>query len=136
MSILVLIQSSAGVIWYTINIQLAYLCIEVGLSVIYTILVTNRLLFMRGLMRQVMQEHEYYSIYDTSILMVIESAVLYSVCAIIFIVSFALHSNVSNLCFLSISHVQVSKQQSEPSVFLMRSWFGTRVLHNYSSLSV
>lgn len=106
MSILVLIQSSAGVIWYTINIQLAYLCIEVGLSVIYTILVTNRLLFMRGLMRQVMQEHEYYSIYDTSILMVIESAVLYSVCAIIFIVSFALHSNVSNLCFLSISHVQ------------------------------
>ncbi|KAG1770934.1 hypothetical protein EDD22DRAFT_864502 [Suillus occidentalis] len=106
MSILVLIQSSAGVIWYTINIQLAYLCIEVGLSVIYTILVTNRLLFMRGLMRQVMQEHEYYSIYDTSILMVIESAVLYSVCAIIFIVSFALHSNVSNLCFLTISHVQ------------------------------
>jgi hypothetical protein len=83
-----------------------------------------------------MQEHEYYSIYDTSILMVIESAVLYSVCAITFIVSFALHSNVSNLCFLSISHVQVSKQKSESSVFLMRSWFGTRVLPNCSLLSV
>ncbi|KAG1736575.1 hypothetical protein EDB19DRAFT_1910231 [Suillus lakei] len=106
MSILVLIQSSAGVIWYNINIELAYLCIEVGLSVIYTVLVTNRLLVMRSLMRQVMREPEYSSIYDTSILMVIESAMLYSVCAIIFIVSFALHSNVSNLCFLSISHVQ------------------------------
>ncbi|KAG1779049.1 hypothetical protein EV702DRAFT_1277476 [Suillus placidus] len=106
MSILVIIQSSAGVIWYNIHIQLAYLCIEVGLSVIYTVLVTNRLFVMRGLMRQVMGEHDYSSIYDTSILMVIESAVLYSVCAIIFIVSFALHSNVSNLCFLSISHIQ------------------------------
>ncbi|KAG1845284.1 hypothetical protein DFJ58DRAFT_730878 [Suillus subalutaceus] len=106
MSILVLIQSSAGVIWYNINVQLAYLCIEVGLSVIYTVLVTNRLLVMRGLMRQVMQEQEYSSIYNTSILMVIESAMLYSVCAIIYIVSFALHSNITNLCFLSISHVQ------------------------------
>ncbi|KAG2126691.1 hypothetical protein BD769DRAFT_786749 [Suillus cothurnatus] len=106
MSILVLIQSSAGAIWYNINVQLAYLCIEMGLSVIYTVLVTNRLLVMRGLMRQVMQEHEHSSIYDTSILMVIESTMLYSVCAIIFIVSFALHSNVTNLCFLSISHVQ------------------------------
>lgn len=106
MSILVLIQSGAGVMWYNINAQLAYLCIEVVLSTIYTVLVTNRLLVMRGLMRQVTQEHEYSSIYVTSILMVIESAVLYSVCAIIFIVSFALHSYVTDLCFPSISHVQ------------------------------
>jgi hypothetical protein len=121
MSILVLIQSSAGAIWYNINVQLAYLCIEMGLSVIYTVLVTNRLLVMRGLMRQVMQEHEYSSIYDTIILMVIESTMLHSVCAIIFIVSFALHSNVTNLCFLSISHVQVSKQKSESPASLMQS---------------
>ncbi|KAG2369068.1 hypothetical protein BDR07DRAFT_1371651 [Suillus spraguei] len=98
--------SGAGVMWYNINAQLAYLCIEVVLSTIYTVLVTNRLLVMRGLMRQVTQEHEYSSIYVTSILMVIESAVLYSVCAIIFIVSFALHSYVTDLCFPSISHVQ------------------------------
>ncbi|KAG1738396.1 uncharacterized protein EDB91DRAFT_1024696, partial [Suillus paluster] len=104
-SILVLIQSSFGAIWYNINTQLIYLCIEVGLSVIYTVLVTNRLLVMRGLMKQVMREFD-SSIYDTVIIMVIESAMLYSVCAIIFIVSFGLHSSVSNLCFLSISHVQ------------------------------
>ncbi|KAG2145335.1 uncharacterized protein EDB93DRAFT_1251436 [Suillus bovinus] len=106
MSVLVLIQSTAGAIWYNMNVQLAYFCIEVGLSVIYTVLVTNRLLVMRGLMRQVVQEHDYSNIYNTTILLVFESNMLYSACAIIFIVSFALHSNVSNLCFFSIGYVQ------------------------------
>ncbi|KAG0695131.1 hypothetical protein DFH29DRAFT_814491 [Suillus ampliporus] len=105
MSILVLVQSSAGAIWYNINTQLIYLCLSVGLSVIYTVLVTNRLFLMRGLMKEAMEEFD-SSIYDAVILMIIESAMLYSACAIVFIVSFGLHSNVSNLCFLSISHVQ------------------------------
>jgi len=109
MSIIVLIQANTGAIWYNINAELVYLCIGTGLTVIYTLLVTNRLLFMRSLMKQVMQEHD-SSIYNTVVLMVIESAILYSALAIIFIVSFALHSNISNLCFLSFSHVQVSRQ--------------------------
>ncbi|KAG1767121.1 hypothetical protein EDD22DRAFT_950232 [Suillus occidentalis] len=105
MSIIVLIEASTGIVWYNINIELAYLCIEVGLTVIYTILTANRLLVIRNQMKQIMPEYD-SSTYDIVVLVVIESAVLYSVFAIIFIVSFALHSNVSNLCFLSISHVQ------------------------------
>lgn len=105
MSIVVLIEASTGAVWYNINIELAYLCIEVGLTVIYTILVANRLLDMRSQMKQAIAHYD-SSLYDTVVLVIIESAVLYSVFAIIFIVSFALHSNVSNLCFLSISHVQ------------------------------
>ncbi|KAG0695130.1 hypothetical protein DFH29DRAFT_814504, partial [Suillus ampliporus] len=104
-SILVLIQSSAGAIWYNINTELIYLCIEVGLTVTYSVLVTSRLLAMRGLMKRIMREYD-SSTYDTVALMVIESAMLYIAYAIVFIVSFGLHSNVSNLCFLSISHVQ------------------------------
>jgi len=111
MSIVVLIQASTGAVWYNINIELVYLCIEVGLTVIYTILVTNRLLVMRGQMKRVMAQYD-SSIYDTVVLMVIESAMSYSVLAVIFIVSFALHSNASNLCFLSISHVQVSRRKT------------------------
>jgi len=116
MNILVLVEATTGTIWYNINSELAYLCIEVGLTVIYTVLVTKRLLDMRGLLKQVMGEYD-SSTYDTVVIMVIESASLYTVFAIIFIVSFALHDDVSNLCFLSISHIQVSRKKLELSVF-------------------
>ncbi|OAX34438.1 hypothetical protein K503DRAFT_785776 [Rhizopogon vinicolor AM-OR11-026] len=98
-------KADTGVIWYNMNTVLTYLCIEVCFTVVYTILVTKRLLAMRGQMKETMMEYD-SSIYDTVVLMVIESAMLYSLFAIIFIVSFALHSDVANLCFLSISHVQ------------------------------
>ncbi|KAG1736574.1 hypothetical protein EDB19DRAFT_1910230 [Suillus lakei] len=105
MAILVLVESSAGAIFYNINTELAYLSIEVGLTVTYSVLVTSRLLSMRGLMKQIIREYD-SSTYDTIVLMVVESAMVYIAYAIVFIVSFGMHSNVSNLCFLSISHVQ------------------------------
>ncbi|KAG1770933.1 hypothetical protein EDD22DRAFT_984791 [Suillus occidentalis] len=105
MAILVLVESSAGAIFYNINTELAYLSLEVGLTVTYSVLVTSRLLSMRGLMKQIMREYD-SSTYDTIVLMVVESAMVYIAYAIVFIVSFGMHSYVSNLCFLSISHVQ------------------------------
>ncbi|KAG2075390.1 hypothetical protein BDR04DRAFT_1069798 [Suillus decipiens] len=105
MAILVLIESSAGAIFYNINTELAYLSLEVGLTVTYSVLVTSRILSMRGLMKQITREYD-SSTYDTIVLMVVESAMAYIAYAIVFIVSFGMHSNVSNLCFLSISHVQ------------------------------
>lgn len=105
MAILVLIESSAGAVFYNINTELAYLSLEVGLTVTYSVLVTSRLLSMRGLMRQIIREYD-SSTYDTIVLMVIESAMAYIAYAIVFIVSFGMHNDVSNLCFLSISHVQ------------------------------
>jgi hypothetical protein len=107
MSILVLIQASTGVTWYNIDTVLIYLSIQVGINVIYTILVTNRMVVMRSQMKQIIGEYD-SSIYDTVVRMTVESTMLYSVLAVIFLVSFALHSYVSNLCFLAISHVQVS----------------------------
>lgn len=106
MSVLVQIQASTGAVWYNINVLLVYLCIEVGLTVIYTILVAYRLLSMRSKMKQAMIQYD-SSTYDTVVRMVIESAVLYSIFAVLFIVAFALHSDgVSTLCFLSIGQVQ------------------------------
>jgi hypothetical protein len=106
MSILVQIQASTGAIWYNIDILLVYLCIEVGLTVIYTILVAYRLLSMRTKMKQAMTQYD-SSTYDIVIRMVIESAVSYSIFAVLFIIAFALHSDgVSTLCFLSIGQVQ------------------------------
>jgi hypothetical protein len=123
MSILVQIQASTGAVWYNINVLLVYLCIEVGLTVIYTILVAYRLFAMRSKMKQAMIQYD-SSTYDTVIRMVIESAVLYSTFAVLFIFAFALHSDgVSNLCFLSIGQVQVSAHYLSHLQFLILIWF-------------
>ncbi|KAG1736652.1 uncharacterized protein EDB91DRAFT_1249953 [Suillus paluster] len=106
LSILILIQASTGTVFFKINTKLLYLCMEVGFTMIYTILVTNRLLIMRGQMKQLMAHYD-SSTYDTVILMLIESAMLYTTFCIILIVSSALHSEgVFNLFFLSVNNVQ------------------------------
>ncbi|KAG0699061.1 hypothetical protein DFH29DRAFT_809539 [Suillus ampliporus] len=131
MSILVQIQASTGAAYYGINIILAYLCTEVGISVIYTILVANRLLAMRSLMKQVMGQHG-STTYDTVILMVVESALLSSIFAVIFIVAFALHLNgITTLCYLSICQIQGISQL----FIILRIARGLEVTHDWSSRS-
>ncbi|KAG1741852.1 uncharacterized protein EDB91DRAFT_1280076 [Suillus paluster] len=106
LSILIVIEASIGASFYTNPIELAYLCIEVGHTVLYTILVTNRLFVMRKRMRQVMAQYD-SSTYDAIALMVVESAALYAVFAVIFIVSFAVGARgVTTMCFLSIGKIQ------------------------------
>lgn len=105
MSILVLAESS-GAVFYNIHSQLAYLCLQVGLTILYTLLVAGRLFALRMQMRKTLGR-EHIRLYETAAIMVVESAALYSALGIVFILSFALHSDVCNLVFLSISHVQV-----------------------------
>jgi hypothetical protein len=112
LSIDIQVKASGGIAFYNIPIELAYLCIQVGLTVIYTILVAYRLLVMRRKMKQATVQID-CSTYNTIVIMVVESAVAYSVFAIIFIVAFALHYNgISTLCFLSIGQLQVSRQNA------------------------
>jgi hypothetical protein len=112
LSIDIQVKASGGIAFYNIPIELAYLCIQVGLTVIYTILVAYRLLVMRRKMKQATAQID-CSTYNTIVIMVVESAVAYSVFAIIFIVAFALHYNgISTLCFLSIGQLQVSRQNA------------------------
>ena len=103
MSILVLAEAS-GAVFYNINFELAYLCLQVGLTLIYTLLVACRLLSLR---KKAIGSED-VSLYGSTATMVVESAALYAPVGIIFIVSFAVHSDVTNLVFLSVSHVQVS----------------------------
>ncbi|KAG0699507.1 hypothetical protein DFH29DRAFT_808925 [Suillus ampliporus] len=129
MSIVILTQASTGAVLYNINIVLVYLCMEVGLTVIYTILVAYRLLSMRSQMKQIMAQYD-SSTYDTVVLMVIESALLYSVFAVIFIVAFAMHLNgVSTICFLSIGSVQGIAQL----FIIIRVARGRAVTHEWST---
>ncbi|KAF9237208.1 hypothetical protein BU15DRAFT_48915 [Melanogaster broomeanus] len=104
MSILNLAESS-GTTSYAFDTQLAYVSLQVGLTVIYTILVSGRLLAVQKRMKAIPGK-EQDDIYGTVITMVVASATMYCALEVIFIFSFALYSNVSNLVFLTISHVQ------------------------------
>ncbi|KIM54440.1 hypothetical protein SCLCIDRAFT_11311 [Scleroderma citrinum Foug A] len=106
LSILILAEAS-GAVFYNINTELAYLSVEVGMTVIYTLLVTGRLLRSRRQMENFVAKEHLHTL-DKVATMIVESAAPYSILGIIFIISFALHSNISNLVFLSISHVQAS----------------------------
>ncbi|KAG1736649.1 uncharacterized protein EDB91DRAFT_500893 [Suillus paluster] len=128
-SISSLIQGSTGTVYYQINVITAYLCIQVGITVIYTTLVVHRLLAMRKQMKRAMAQYD-SSTYDTIVLMVVESAGLYSVFAIIFIIAFALHLNgITTICYLSIASVQGIAQL----FIILRVARGRAVTHEWPS---
>ncbi|KAF8557189.1 hypothetical protein OG21DRAFT_378299 [Imleria badia] len=108
MSVLVLAEAS-GAVFYNINIELAYLCLQVGLILLYTVVVVARLLALR---KKTLETTGWDDVapYEAAAMMVVESAGLYAPLGIIFIVAFSVHSDVTNLIFLSISHVQAIAQ--------------------------
>ncbi|KAG1761251.1 hypothetical protein EDD22DRAFT_954229 [Suillus occidentalis] len=104
--VVVLVQAGTGALFYNIKTTLAYLVIQVVHTMLYTILVTTRLLSIRGQMKTAVAGYD-SSTYDTIILMIIESAMAYSIFIMIYIVAFAVDSDsISTLCFLSINQVQ------------------------------
>jgi len=106
------VQAGTGLVFYDINIELGYLCIEVGINVMYTVLVVHRLFAMRSQWRQAVAQYD-SSTYDTIVLMVVESALPYTLFAIIFIIAFALENDgLSTLCLLSIGKAQVCRQNT------------------------
>lgn len=103
-TILTLVAGNNAV-FYNIKSALAFLCIEVGMTIIYTLLVAGRLLIHRRQMEGLVSK-EHLRTCGEVMTMVVESAAPSSILSIIFIISFALHSYICNLVFLAISHVQ------------------------------
>jgi hypothetical protein len=127
LSIRIQMQASTGIAFYNLDVEPAYLCIQVGLNVIYTVLVVYILLDMRKKMKALVAQFD-SSIYDTVVLMVVESAMAYSVFAILFIVAFALHlDGITTLCFLSISQFQAISQL----FIILRVATGRAYTHEY-----
>ncbi|KAF9447766.1 hypothetical protein P691DRAFT_730862 [Macrolepiota fuliginosa MF-IS2] len=93
-------------LWSTISINLAipYWAISIALTVIITACITTRLLYMRYQMRRVMagSGSEYISV--TS--MLVESAALYTVNGLIFLVSYAVNSPIQNLALPVLGQTQ------------------------------
>ncbi|KAG1736648.1 uncharacterized protein EDB91DRAFT_501020 [Suillus paluster] len=84
---------------------------------------------MRSQIKQVMAQYD-SNTYNTVILMVVESAIPYSIFAVIFIVAFALHLNgITTVCFLSIGQAQGIAQL----FIILRVARGRAVTHEWSS---
>ena len=118
LSTLVLAEARHGV--HSINNQLGYLCLQVGLTLAYTLLVVHRLLALQRKMRAISRRED-LSPHENAVVTIIESAALYAPVGVIVVISFAMHSDVTNLVYLSVSHVQVSATPSpvrRESVFL------------------
>ncbi|KIK35351.1 hypothetical protein CY34DRAFT_96252 [Suillus luteus UH-Slu-Lm8-n1] len=127
--VVVLVQAGTGALFYNIKTTVAYLVVQVVHTMLYTILVTQRLFSIRGQMKTAVAGYD-SSAYDTIILMVIESAMAYSIFIIIYIVAFVVDSDsVSTLCFLSIIQIQGIAQL----FIIIRVARGRAVTHDWST---
>ena len=96
-------------IWSTISVNLAipYWSISIVLNVMLTLCIAGRLVHMRLQLRRIIGE-EPMTPYVSVSAMLIESASLYSINGIIFIVSYGINSPVQNLALPLLGQTQVS----------------------------
>ncbi|EJD46575.1 hypothetical protein AURDEDRAFT_136854 [Auricularia subglabra TFB-10046 SS5] len=106
--VLIVMLSRPGMtIWSAVNVQLitAYWSISVAFNILLTIAIVSRLLLMRykiGRTNKALAIGPYVSVSA----MLIESAFLYSICGLIFLVSFGVGSPVQNLVLPTLAQVE------------------------------
>ncbi|KAJ7605963.1 hypothetical protein DFH06DRAFT_1019882 [Mycena polygramma] len=93
--------------WSTISVNLAipYWSISISMTVILTALIAARLLFMRYRMRKLMGDKT-PTPYATLTAMLVESAAIYSVNGLVFLVSYGVNSPVQNLALPLLGQTQ------------------------------
>ena len=90
----------------TVNFGIPYWSLSTALNVLVTSLIVARLLYIRTTIRKILA-NDYGRTYVSVATMLIESAALYSITALIFIVTYARNSNVQNLVLPVLGQVQV-----------------------------
>ncbi|KIJ34291.1 hypothetical protein M422DRAFT_91024, partial [Sphaerobolus stellatus SS14] len=95
LSITSMVAASKGAIFTNLPSQLAYLVISVSTNFLYTILVAGRLLVLRRRTIAVMGK-DHAKVYVSVAALVVESSALYSCVGVLYVVTFALHSDVGN----------------------------------------
>ncbi|KII87189.1 hypothetical protein PLICRDRAFT_176971 [Plicaturopsis crispa FD-325 SS-3] len=91
----------------TINLAIPYWSISIALNIILTLLIAGRLLLMRRRLIQTIPNGGIASPYVSLSAMLIESAFIYSVNAVIFLVSYAVNSPIQNLALPLLCQTQV-----------------------------
>lgn len=92
----------------SVNFALTYWSISIATTLLLTVLIVSRLLVMRYKLRKVLTTEERNSPYTSLSAMLIESACIYAITALIFIITFARNDPVQNLVLPVLGQVQVS----------------------------
>ncbi|KAK1216433.1 hypothetical protein PQX77_020953 [Marasmius sp. AFHP31] len=92
-------------VFVSLQSQLGFLIVSCIYNITFTSLVVYRLMSIRKQVTSIMGE-DYASMYSKLTVILVESAALYFVVEAIFLVSFALKSNVQNLVFMQYPNVQ------------------------------
>ncbi|KAJ7248930.1 hypothetical protein C8J57DRAFT_1239938 [Mycena rebaudengoi] len=101
------LSQPGNTIWTTLSVNLAipYWSISVSMTVILTALIAGRLLFMRYRLRKLMGANT-RTPYVSLSAMLVESAAIYSVNALVFLVSYGVNSSVQNLALPLLGQTQ------------------------------
>lgn len=100
-----LVQTSASSPFVDVNMTLAYYVMSLALNVIVTIFITGRLMFYRHRVKRALGV-THVSTYANAAAIFIESAMLYAVFAILFLVPFGLNNALGNVFLQTVSQVQ------------------------------
>ncbi|KAJ7241714.1 hypothetical protein B0H12DRAFT_42077 [Mycena haematopus] len=99
LSIAVMVYAGNSAIFFNLNVQLSFLVLSCTYNLLFTILVATRLLAARNQIISLLGP-EHAVTYTSITATLVESAALYFVFDVIFVVTFATHSNVENLILL------------------------------------
>lgn len=101
-----------------VNLILAYYVMSLSLNIIVTLLIAGRLLIFRYRMHKIMGPH-HTSTYSNIVAILVESAALYSVFAVLFIVPFGLGNPVGNIFLQVVNQVQVRVASENTSLIML-----------------
>ncbi|KAJ8095745.1 hypothetical protein PM082_022852 [Marasmius tenuissimus] len=104
-TISVMISIHESKVFVSFQSQLGFLIVSCIYNITFTSLVVYRLMSIRKQVTSIMGE-DYASMYSKLTVILVESAALYFVVEAIFLVSFALRSNVQNLVFMQYPNIQ------------------------------
>ena len=90
-----------------VKFSISYWSLSISLNITLTLLISGRLLFIRNRVKMSLGAHQ-AKIYTSLAAMLVESAALYSVTGLIFIVSYARNSIFQNIVLPPLGLVQVS----------------------------
>ncbi|KAL0571989.1 hypothetical protein V5O48_009969 [Marasmius crinis-equi] len=105
LSIAVMYFAQQGAVFFNIEVQIAFLSMSCTFNLLFTILVSTRLLSMRRQITELLGK-EHARTYTSITATLVESASLYFVFDVIFLFAFGFKSNVQNLILLEYSSIQ------------------------------
>ncbi|KAJ3793905.1 hypothetical protein GGU11DRAFT_360659 [Lentinula aff. detonsa] len=97
MSVMVFAQKQA--IFTNLNLQLSFLALSCTYNILYTVLVAAKILSVQQRVKRTLSA-EYAQVYTSVVTLIIESAFLYFIFDLLFLISFAIHSDTEYLILL------------------------------------